>query len=186
VGVFFFWGRGVGGWWVCFFRCFPKKRKIYLLTVLGDRKSWAGTYRLLVYFSDNVEGRRSRQLRLGREGGRAGYVARLAGTEEMMMMLLLQQETDLKKWDLKQHRYHSTLELLQRASCWCCCSCTWFIYGHVVHAPGAVWTCGDSAALGWISRVINFPKVSIWTQFYVEFYAWGWGEPIPTLVGTTV
>jgi len=57
---------------VCFFRCFPRKSKFYLLTVLGDKKSWAGTSRLLVYFSDKVEGRRSRQQPLGRDGGREG------------------------------------------------------------------------------------------------------------------
>jgi hypothetical protein len=35
-------------------------------------KSWAGTYRILVYFSDKVERRRSRQQPLGREEGREG------------------------------------------------------------------------------------------------------------------
>jgi len=45
-----------------------------------------------------VEGTRSRQEPLGREGGRAGYLARPAGTEQMMMMM--PQERDLKKWDL--------------------------------------------------------------------------------------
>ncbi len=74
------------------FRCFPRKSIIYLLTVLGDKKSWAGTYRILVYF-DKVEGRRSSTKWGGREGP-AGYLARLAGTEEemmMMMMMMLQQ-----------------------------------------------------------------------------------------------
>jgi hypothetical protein len=83
---------------VCVFRRFPRKIKIFLLTVLGDEKSWAGTYRLLVDFSDKVEGRGSRQQPLGREAGRAGYLARLAGTEEMMMMRCCSSSSKREIW----------------------------------------------------------------------------------------
>jgi hypothetical protein len=72
---------------------------------LGDKKSWA--FRLTDFLDTLVTKWKGEEAGSRRWGGRAAYVARLAGTEEMMMMmmmmlLLLQQETDLKKWDLNK------------------------------------------------------------------------------------
>ncbi len=67
-----------------------------------------------VYFSDKVEGRRSRQQPLGKEGGMAGYLDSWDGGDDDDDDAAARER--FEKMGSERHRYHSTLEFLQRAS----------------------------------------------------------------------
>jgi hypothetical protein len=62
---------------------------------LGDKKSWAGSLVLTDFLYSLVTKWKGEEAGRSSWGGRAGYLARPAGTEEMMMML--QQVRDLKR-----------------------------------------------------------------------------------------